>query len=143
MLLAPIGLRLPDHPVTDIFLMHPEQRVAAAFHDPSRAPEMNGDIDAFVAAYRDMSAIAHYAWKPFMSNPKLEGRLRRVRARTLVVAAAEDRIVPRAHAVRYAERIAGARLEVVEDVGHALDVERPDAVADVVMSFLSAEEARS
>ena len=142
-LMAPIGLRLPDHPVTDIFLMHPEQRVAAAFHDPSRAPEMNGDIDAFVAAYRDMSAIAHYAWKPFMSNPKLEGRLRRVRARTLVVAAAEDRIVPRAHPERYAERIAGARLEVVEDVGHALDVERPEAVADVVVSFLSAEEARS
>ena len=39
---------------------------------------------------------------------------------------------PRAHAERYAERIAGARLEVVEDVGHALYVERPEAVADVV-----------
>jgi pimeloyl-ACP methyl ester carboxylesterase len=60
-----------------------------------------------------------------------------------VVAAAEDRIVPRAHAERYAERISGARLEVVEDVGHALDVERPEAVADVVTSFLAAEEARS
>ena len=142
-LMAPIGLRLPDHPVTDIFLMHPEQRVEAAFHDPSRAPQTNGDVEAFVQAYRDMAAIAHYAWKPFMSNPKLEGRLRRVRARTLVVAAAEDSIVPRAHPERYAERIAGARLEVVEDVGHALDVERPEAVADVVTSFLSAEEARS
>jgi pimeloyl-ACP methyl ester carboxylesterase len=142
-LMAPIGLRLPDHPVTDIFLMHPEQRVAAAFHDTSRAPAMDGDIDAFVQAYRDMSAIAHYAWKPFMSDPKLEGRLRRVRARTLVVAAAEDRIVPRAHPERYAERIADARLVVVEDVGHALDVERPEAVAEVVMSFLSVEEARS
>ena len=142
-LMAPIGLRLPDHPVTDIFLMHPEQRVAAAFHDTSRAPAMDGDIDAFVQAYRDMSAIAHYAWKPFMSNPKLEGRLRRVRARTLVVAAGEDRIVPRAHPECYAERIADARLVVVEDVGHALDVERPEAVADVVVSFLSAEEARS
>ena len=36
----------------------------------------------------------------------------------------------------------GAKL-IVEDVGHALDVERPEAVADVVVSFLSAEEARS
>jgi pimeloyl-ACP methyl ester carboxylesterase len=142
-LMAPIGLRLPEHPLSDIFLMHPEQRVAALYHDTSRAPSTDGDVEAFVQAYRDMGAIARYAWKPFMANPKLEGRLRRVRARTLVVAAAQDQVVPRAHPQRYAERIADARLVVVEDVGHALDLERPEAVADVVLSFLAAEEARS
>ena len=29
-LLAPAGLRIPEHPVTDLFLMTPEERVAAA-----------------------------------------------------------------------------------------------------------------
>jgi pimeloyl-ACP methyl ester carboxylesterase len=139
-LMAPAGLRIPEHPITDIFLMHPEQRLAALFHDPSRAPAMNGDggAEAFVRAYRDMAAIARYAWMPFMSNPKLEQRLRRITARTLVVAAGEDGVIPRAHCERYAERIDGARLEVVDDVGHALFAERPEAVVDVVASFLVA-----
>jgi len=141
-LMAPAGLRIPEHPVTDIFLMHPEQQVAALFHDTSLAPALDGDIDAFVQAYRDMGAIARYAWKPFMANPKLERRLHRVRARTLVVAAGEDRVIPRAHCERYAERIAGARLAVADGVGHALHAERPDVVADVVTPFL-VEEARS
>jgi pimeloyl-ACP methyl ester carboxylesterase len=139
-LLAPAGLRLPEHPVTDIFLMSPEQRLAAAFHDVSRAPAGGPglDVDAFMQDFRDMGALARFAWMPFMANPKLEGRLHRVRARTLVVAAGEDAVVPRAHAERYAERIAGARLEVVDDVGHALLVERPQPVVDVVTSFLAA-----
>jgi pimeloyl-ACP methyl ester carboxylesterase len=139
-LLAPAGLRIPEHPVTDIFLMTPEQRLATLFSDPSRAPAANGapDPEAFVQAYRDMAAIARFAWMPFMSNPKLESRLRRVNARTLVVAAGKDGVIPRAHCERYAERIPGAQLEVIEDVGHALHVERPDAVVDTVTSFLVA-----
>jgi pimeloyl-ACP methyl ester carboxylesterase len=137
-LMAPAGLRIPEHPVTDIFLMHPEQQIATLFHDTSRAPSTEGglDIEAFLQAYRDMGAIARYAWSPFMSNPKLEGRLHRITARTLVVAAGEDALIPRAHAERYAERIAGARLEVVEGVGHALHAERPEPVIDVVTTFL-------
>jgi pimeloyl-ACP methyl ester carboxylesterase len=139
-LVAPLGLRIPEHPVTDIFLMSPEQRLAAAFHDVTRAPAVPEglDIDAFMENFRDQTALARFAWMPFMSNPKLESRLHRVRARTLVVAAAEDAVIPRAHPERYAERIAGARLEVVDDVGHVLLVERPQAVVDVVTSFLVA-----
>jgi pimeloyl-ACP methyl ester carboxylesterase len=140
-LMAPAGLRLPEAPITDIFLMTPEDRLAALFHDPSRAPgAAEGDFDpeAFLQAYRDMAALARFAWMPFMSDPKLEGRLRRVSARTLVVAAGEDGVIPLAHCERYAERIPDARLQVVEDCGHALYVERPEAVTDVVTSFLVA-----
>jgi pimeloyl-ACP methyl ester carboxylesterase len=138
-LMAPAGLRVPEHPVTDIFLMTPDQRLAALFHDASRVPSMNGDDpEAFVQAYRDMAAIARYAWMPFMADPKLEGRLRRVTARTLVIAAGEDRVIPREHCERYAQHIAGARLEVAEGVGHALFAERPEAVVDLVSSFLVA-----
>jgi pimeloyl-ACP methyl ester carboxylesterase len=141
-LMAPPGLRLPEAPVTDVFLMTPQERLAALFHDPSRAPgdgaEGDFDPEAFLQAYRDMGALARFAWMPFMSDPKLEGRLRRISARTLVVAAGEDAVIPRAHCERYAERIRDARLEVVEDCGHTLDVERPEAVAAVVSSFLHA-----
>jgi pimeloyl-ACP methyl ester carboxylesterase len=139
-LIAPPGLRIPEHPITDIFLMTPEQRLAAIWHDPSRAPVSNGfDQAAFLQAYRDMAAVARFAWVPFMADLKLERRLSRVTAPTLVIAAGEDQVIPRAHCERYAERISGARLEVVEDCGHALYFEQPDAIADAVSAFLGAD----
>ena len=36
-LLAPAGLRLPEHPVADLFIMSPEQVLTALFHDPAAA----------------------------------------------------------------------------------------------------------
>jgi len=51
-LLSPAGLRLPDHPVPDIFLMSPAQLVATAFHNPPPTPASPAvpDIDAILAA---------------------------------------------------------------------------------------------
>jgi pimeloyl-ACP methyl ester carboxylesterase len=94
-------------------------------------------VDFILAQYRDMSALARFAWTPFLSNPKLERRLRRITARTLVACPADDRLIPAAHGHRYAERIAGARYAEVADCGHAMYFERPAAFADLVTSFLS------
>ncbi len=74
---------------------------------------------------------------PFLSNPKLERRLRRVAAPTLVVAPSDDRLIPVAHARRYASRIPGARFAEVPDCGHAMYFERPAEFADVVLGFLA------
>lgn len=140
-LLSPVGLRIPEHPVADIFLMTPPRLVEALFAEPPppdpAAEEF--DVEAILDAYRDMAALARFAWgAPFMSNPKLERRLHRVSAPTLVLWPEQDRIVPRAHAERYAERIPGARLETLPDCGHALYFERPEDVAGAVSRFLAA-----
>ena len=138
-LLSPAGLRLPDHPVPDIFLMPPDQLVAMLFQnppppaDPARAAP---DIDAILAAYRDQTALARFCWSPYLCNPKLERRLHRITVPTLVVAPAQDRLIPVAHARRYAERIPGARFTEIGDCGHAMYVERPAEFADVTMDFL-------
>jgi pimeloyl-ACP methyl ester carboxylesterase len=137
-LLSPAGLRLPDHPVPDIFLMPPAELVATLFHNPPpAAPAPAPDIDAILAAYRDATALARFSWVPFMTNPKLERRLRRVTAPTLVVAPSDDRLIPVAHARRYASRIPGARFAEVPDCGHAMYFERPAEFADVVLGFLA------
>jgi pimeloyl-ACP methyl ester carboxylesterase len=139
-LLGPAGLRLPEHPVADLFLMSPEELVATLFHDPAAGAGMlpaEPDVDFILAQYRDLSALARFAWTPFMSNPKLERRLRRITAPTLVGCPDDDRLVPVAHGQRYAERIGGARYAEVADCGHAMYFERPAAFADLVTSFLS------
>jgi pimeloyl-ACP methyl ester carboxylesterase len=139
-LLSPAGLRLPEHPIADLFLMTPEQLAGALFHDSAKAagifPAEPG-VDDVLAAYRDMTALARFAWTPFLCNPKLERRLRRATAPTLVVWPAEDRIVPIAHGHRYAELIPKAELSVVEDCGHAMYFERPAEFAAAVTEFLN------
>jgi pimeloyl-ACP methyl ester carboxylesterase len=137
-LLSPAGLRLPGHPVKDIFLMPPDQLVAALFqHPPPAAAAVTPDIDAILAAYRDQTAAARFAWSPYLCDPKLERRLHRITAPTLVVAPSQDRLIPVAHARRYAERIPAARLTEMDDCGHAMYVERPAEFADVTLAFLS------
>jgi pimeloyl-ACP methyl ester carboxylesterase len=140
-LFSPIGLRLAGAPIADLFIMTPEQTASALFHDPARAATVfpgEPDLDGIIAAYRDMTALARFCWVPFMGNPKLERRLRRVTAPTLVVWPSHDRVVPVAHAQRYAEKIAGARLATVAGCGHASYVERPAEFARLAADFLEA-----
>jgi pimeloyl-ACP methyl ester carboxylesterase len=138
-LLSPAGLRVPEHPIADLFLMTPPQLATALFHDPVKAAGFlppDPGIDDILAAYRDMTALARYAWTPFLCDPKLARRLHRVTAPTRVVWPADDRIVPIAHGHRYAELIPGAELTVVDDCGHAMYFERPDEFASTVTDFL-------
>ncbi|HLH58009.1 MAG TPA: alpha/beta fold hydrolase [Streptosporangiaceae bacterium] len=139
-LMSPAGLRLPGHPVADLFLMTPEQLVTALYHEPAaagRGAPAEPDLDFVLAQYRDLTALARFGWTPFLSNPKLERRLHRVTAPTLVIAPADDRLIPLAHARRYAERIPGARYAEIGDCGHAMHFERPAEFADVTAGFLN------
>ncbi len=136
-LLSPAGLRLPDHPVPDIFLMPPDQLVATLFQHPPppTEPPAAPDVEQILAAYRDQTALARFCWSPYLCNPKLERRLHRITAPTLVVSPAQDRLIPVAHGRRYAERIPAARFTEIEDCGHAMYFERPAEFAAVTIDF--------
>jgi pimeloyl-ACP methyl ester carboxylesterase len=140
-LLSAAGLRLPDHPVTDLFLTPPAKLPEILFHSPPPAPlgaDGSGpDLDAILAAYREATSLARFSWVPYLSNPKLERRLRRITAPTLVIAPDDDRLIPVAHARRYAERIPGARYAEVRDCGHAMHFEKPAECADLTTAFIS------
>ncbi|HEX3515146.1 MAG TPA: alpha/beta hydrolase [Trebonia sp.] len=144
-LLSAAGLRLPEHPVTDFFLMPPARVVTTMFHNPPPAPPSDArtpgtppDLDAVIAAYREATSLARFSWVPFMSDPKLERRLGRITAPTLVVAPSDDRLIPVEHARRYAARIPGAAYAEVPDCGHAMYFEKPAEFASSVTEFLSA-----
>jgi pimeloyl-ACP methyl ester carboxylesterase len=138
-LLSAAGLRIPEHPVADLFLMNPGKQVATLFHTPPPAPEAGAapDLDAIMAAYREATALARFTWSPYMSDRKLEGRLHRITAPTLVVAPDDDRVIPVEHARRYAEKIPGAVYEEVADCGHAMYFERPEEFTARVAAFLN------
>jgi pimeloyl-ACP methyl ester carboxylesterase len=138
-LIDPIGLRIPDAPIGDLFAMNPAQKMAALFHDPAVAAAMfpaQPDVEVIMAFYRDEMAFARYAWSPFCCNPKLVRRLHRISAPTLVLWGEHDRLVPRQHGERYAERIPNARLEIIAGSGHAVMMEKPKEAIDAIERFL-------
>jgi len=141
-LLSAAGLRIPEHPVTDIFLLPPAKLVATLYHDPPAAPltaspDAPPDLDAVIAAYREATSLARFSWVPYLSDPKLERRLGRISAPALVVAPSDDRLIPVEHARRYAARIPGAAYAEVPDCGHAMYFERPAEFAAKVTGHLS------
>jgi pimeloyl-ACP methyl ester carboxylesterase len=138
-LLGAAGLRVPGNMATDVFLMTPDRVVATLYKHPGpvlEAMPAEPDVDFILAMQRDMAALARYGWAPYLNDPKLERRLHRVAAPTLVLWADDDRVMPIEHGRRYAERIPDATLRVIEDCGHAMYFERPDAFADAVTEFL-------
>jgi pimeloyl-ACP methyl ester carboxylesterase len=77
------------------------------------------------------------AWKPYMYNPTLPHLLGGVATPALVVWGRHDRIVPLECGERYAKALADARLEIVEETGHFVDLEKPDELAGLVTRFAS------
>jgi pimeloyl-ACP methyl ester carboxylesterase len=146
-LMSAAGLRLPEHPVTDLFLLPPAKVATTLFRNPPPAstpaseaqpPGAAPDLDAIIAAYREATSLARFSWVPFMNDPKLERRLTRITAPTLVVAPSDDRLIPVEHAKRYAAGITGATYAEVPDCGHAMYFEKPAEFASSVTEFLTA-----
>jgi 3-oxoadipate enol-lactonase len=62
--------------------------------------------------------------------------LARITAATLVLAAADDRLIPPAHTLSLAREIGGARAATIAGVGHVATLQDPAAVAAAVIAFL-------
>lgn len=149
----PVGLYLPEAPVAELFGRSPGELAAMLFVDQShpvaaamhQMEEFTGDvgrrveipIELVLPIWKALGATARLGWDPYLHDPKLRGRLRRITAPTLVVAGAHDGLVPLAHAETLAREIPDARLAVVEGAAHWLVVERPDELAALTRDFLA------
>ena len=65
-------------------------------------------IELVLPMWKALGATARIGWDPYLHDPKLRGRLGRVTAPTLVVAGAQDGLVPLAHAETYAAELPDA-----------------------------------
>ena len=66
----------------------------------------------------------------------LSAQLAEIRVPTLVIHGDQDSVVPLSTGRMLAERIPGARLEVIKDAGHASNQEQPEAFNTAVREFL-------
>ena len=88
------------------------------------------------AAYLTPPRVMQGQWQAIQGFDSYE-RLPLITAPTLVLAGADDRLVPRGNAELLARRIPGARLEVIAQAGHQLVIERPMQTNAAVLAFLA------
>jgi pimeloyl-ACP methyl ester carboxylesterase len=137
----PVGIKVGDREtrdIVDIYAITEAEFLERAFHDPAagrRDYKAMADADVLAAA-RNWEATARYGWSPYMHDPKLMGRLHRIRVPTLILWGAADRILSEHYGRSYCAAIPGARFERIERAGHFPHVEQPDAFAARTFAFV-------
>jgi 3-oxoadipate enol-lactonase len=91
--------------------------------------------DPFPTTQASVAAQAE-ACRGYIYGDALE-RIRAITAPTLVLVGAEDILTPPDYSRAMAERIPGARLQILERGGHGVPVEYPQAVNDALLAFLA------
>ena len=110
--------------------------VGAAFSDPQRL------TDAMMDRYHDMlrapgvrQAILDRAHQTTYTNPVL--RLQQIKAPTLLLWGANDRMIPSSNAASYAQVLQHSQTVVLPDLGHVVQEEQPALGLAQVKAFLS------
>ena len=143
-LIDPVGLWRDDAPVKNWMVLNDAERRPSLFADPrGDAAERFFAVPADAAARVD--ALAPFIWAQACTGKfvwpipdrGLRRRIHRIAAPTLVVWGERDGIAAPAYGPEFATLIRGARLEVVAKAGHLPHLERPEATANAVLSFLN------
>ncbi len=144
-LVGAAGLRVPGVEGVDIFLRSEEQGLRDRFHDTGRADEAIARI--LSPATEDVRlanaiAIARVAWNPRLHDPHLAKWLHRIKVPTSIIWGEHDRLFPPAHGRAFHESILGSRLTIVPACGHAVALDKPDALVASILDF-TAEHGRA
>lgn len=140
-LIAPIGLWRDEYPVPEISAIPPDKLPGLLFADPTgpaaRAmprPDPT-DPEALFQASLTIAAVNQFIWP--LPDKGLSKRLHRIKADTLVVWGAQDKLVAPVYGEDFARAIPGARLELVEGAGHVPQLEQFSATSELIGTFLS------
>jgi len=136
-----LGLKISDREtpdILDVFNAHPDEVIRASWHDPgTHAPRYDDmEDEELVTRARNWDALCRYGFHPYMHNPQLKRWLGSIKARTLVLWGASDRVVKPSYGEAYAQLIPGARFETIAAAGHHPEIEQPAALAASVQAFL-------
>ena len=142
-LIDPLGLWRDDLPVKNWMILPEDQRRGALFADPDgTAAERFFALPADPAAR--VEAQAGFIWSQACTgkfvwpipDKGLKKRIHRIAAPTLIIWGNADRVIAPAYAQEFAQRIAGARVELIDHAGHLPHLEQPSEVARLVRDFL-------
>ena len=128
-LLAPVGLVLPEHPVTPLFPRPRKEARDMLFHDRELARRFSSgsEFGCVLGTERDHRALGR-----FRPSGDVAPRLGSIALPTLLIWGDTDAVVPPAHGERFAALVPGACLHTIPSCGHGLPFEAPAAVARAI-----------
>ena len=146
-LMSPVGLWLDDAPIPLVEMVagppedlpgylfaHPESDAARAVMAPPADPAL---IPAAIAQQVwNIGCTTKFAWP--IADHGLGRRLHRVAVPALVAWGRQDALTPVAYAGEFGRLIAGSQVEVIDDCGHVMQADQPEAVWTAVSKFLAA-----
>ena len=142
-LIDPLGVKVSDRltrDIADFFGLPDPQLRARAYVDPAifEADVRKVSDDELGRRMRSREGLARYGWSPFMHDPRLLSRLRRISAPTQFIWGAQDQIVSPEYGRAFASHVPGAIFTQIADAAHVPQVEQPQAVLDAILSFADA-----
>ncbi|MER5730718.1 alpha/beta hydrolase [Streptomyces sp. NPDC002138] len=138
-LINAVGVLVEEEPITDFFALDARGVAAHSYHDPERFYVDPTHVPAEQLSLRqgNMTAMRALAGDPYMHDPELLDRLRKIDVPTLLLWGESDRIVTPAYGAAYAAAFADARLEVIAEAGHLPQIEQPDATLAAIDAYLA------
>jgi pimeloyl-ACP methyl ester carboxylesterase len=139
-LVGPMGIKPPEGDILDQAIVSYIDYARAGFHDQKAFDKIYGaapttdQLEAWDIA-REM--CFRIAWKPYMYSQTLPHLLASVKVPALLAWGDKDKIVPIATANRYLAVLSNAKLEVIKDCGHCVDLEQPERLARLVTAFIA------
>jgi len=148
-LAAPVGLWRDEAPLPDMFGMMVHELVPYLFHDQTcpaaaqmlaitqlfgaRDDRTDEQVELLLSLVRGFRTAAKFLFP--VPEHGLERRLWRITAPTLVLWGAEDRFAKPLYGRIFAEKIRGARLEIVPEAGHLIGLERPEPYVEALVRW--------
>ena len=136
-----VGIKVGDREtrdVVDIWALTDEQFAELAYFDAKLGlPDYKKMLDAeVIVAARNREATARFGWSPYLHNPKLKGRLHRIRIPTLFLWGTADRILSESYGRAFGADVCGAKFETIDQAGHFPHLEQPEEFARRTLEFI-------
>jgi pimeloyl-ACP methyl ester carboxylesterase len=138
-LIAPFGLFDEAEPAADPWAQRKDKVASLMCADGAKwdelvaAPEGANSVEWPIEMTRAAEAAARAFWP--LGNTRLEKRLGLIAAPTLILWGDRDAVLPPSYAKKFAAAINGAtRVETIADAGHLAYLDRPEAVAKVILA---------
>ena len=140
-LVGAAGVQPEEGEIADVIFYEFEEYVKLGFSSDEAYAEVFGDeaapeLKELWDFSREMTA--RLTWKPWMFNRQLPYLLQEMSTPTLLLWGEHDRVVPINVGQIYDQALPNSTLQVLDGVGHLLELESPDAAADAIASFIAA-----